>query len=345
MEATKTELELLESLYEGRKPVYGEVHDHSSCGDGKYPLMHWRGAMQALRIDFAAILDHRQVEHMYHPDWEDGVFLGGTEPGTKISDSKAEVAQMHYNMIFEGPRPLEELLEAFPEFEFTGAPDGRFNYPKFTTARMQELIAYIQSHGGVFVHPHPKQLMRSEDPLDYWFADGTGIEIVTNGIESQQTRDNYALYQALLAKGKRVWGFAGGDYHACATDSSISTIYAREKKNAAYLEALCVGDFTAGGVGIRMCVGETRMGGSTAFVGKQLIVSAGDFHRSVGNPEHRYLLEVHSDRGVEASVEFSCPEGTTLSLPAEDRDFYRTTVTDINRNLILAYGNPIWNDR
>lgn len=345
MIANEKEIVMLEKLYEGRTPYHGELHDHSSCGDGKRSLMHWRGAMEALHMDFATILDHRQVEHMYHPDWEDGVFLGGTEPGAKITDSKAEVPVIHYNMIFEGPKPLEELLEAFPEYEFTGAPNGRFNYPKFTTPRLIELIEYVRAHGGMFVHPHPKQQMQSNDPLDYWFADGTGIEIVTNGITTKQTRDNYELYQALLAAGKRVWGCAGSDFHRCASDSSLTTVYATEKKNAAYLEPLCVGDFTAGGVGIKMCIGDTRMGGSTSFGGKRLTVAVGDFHRSIANPEHRYRLEIISDQGVEESAEFDCREGIAISLEAADRAFYRTTVTDVSRNLILAYGNPIWNDR
>ena len=344
MKATQNEIEFLNQQYAGRRPFHGELHDHSACGDGRRTLMHWRGAMEALHVDFAAILDHRQVEHMYHPDWEDGVFLGGSEPGTKISDSKAENPQMHYNMIFEGPKPLEELLEAFPEFAFSGGITGRFNYPKFTTERMMELARYIREHGGMFVHPHPKQLMQSDDPTDYWFGDWTGIEIITNGCTTQQTQDNYELYKALLAAGKRVWGCAGNDYHCCASDQALTTVYATEKKNAAYMEALRVGDFTAGCVGIRMCIGETRMGGETAFDGKTLILCVDDFHCNFANPEHTYRLEIISDAGVEESVNFKPGEPLYVSLPTKaDRRFYRTTVTDLNRNLILAYGNPIWN--
>ena len=51
-------------------------------------------------IDFAAILDHRQVRHMYQPVWQDGLFIPGTEPAAVIDDWKAQVNQLHYNMLF-----------------------------------------------------------------------------------------------------------------------------------------------------------------------------------------------------------------------------------------------------
>jgi len=111
--ATAREINKLEKLYEGCKVYHGELHDHSASGgtsDGKLPLQEWVKEMAELNMDFAAILDHRQVRHMYLPEWKDGLFIGGSEPGTRISDSKAEVAEMHYNMLFEGPKELEALL-------------------------------------------------------------------------------------------------------------------------------------------------------------------------------------------------------------------------------------------
>ena len=91
----------LEKLYEGRKVYHGELHDHSASGgtsDGSCPLSEWPAKMKSLGMDFAAILDHRQVRHMYLPAWEDGLFIPGTEPGTAIEDGKAENNGMHYNI-------------------------------------------------------------------------------------------------------------------------------------------------------------------------------------------------------------------------------------------------------
>ena len=54
----------LQDLYEGRKPYHGEMHDHAATGgtsDGTRPLSHWKGAMEALKIDFAAILGDAKI--------------------------------------------------------------------------------------------------------------------------------------------------------------------------------------------------------------------------------------------------------------------------------------------
>ena len=76
-------------LYENCRPFHGELHDHSASGgtsDGKCPFAEWPEKMKAIKMDFAAILDHRQIRHLYQPEWEDGLFIPGTEPGTAISD-------------------------------------------------------------------------------------------------------------------------------------------------------------------------------------------------------------------------------------------------------------------
>ena len=65
------EKEQLLSLYCGCRPYFGELHDHSRSGgtaDGKSPLSEWVQDMKTLKMDFAAILDHRQVRHMYLPE-------------------------------------------------------------------------------------------------------------------------------------------------------------------------------------------------------------------------------------------------------------------------------------
>lgn len=345
---TEKELLHLNSLYQNRRAFHGELHDHSASGgtsDGKRPLMHWRGAMEALGIDFAAILDHKQVRHMYLPEWEDGVFLGGTEPGTRhIVDIPIEKNGLHYNIIFEGPKPLEELLSEFPEFEFTGGAEGHFKYPDFTKARFCELIDAVKKKGGFFVYPHPKQVAVSDDPLHYWFCDDIAMEVFYVSMDSNYTKENYRLWTDLLSLGKRVWASAGCDLHACATDQALTTIYAEEKKNAAYIKHLRMGDFVCGPVGIRMCVGDTLMGGTCKFGKDRLILSVGDFHRSVKNPEHTYRVDILSDRGVVCSKEFSCDDELCLAIDTSaDVKFYRAEVFDLNRDLRIAIGNPIWN--
>lgn len=333
-------------LYENCRVFHGELHDHSNSGgtsDGKCTLAEWREQLQALQMDFAAILDHRQARHMYQSEWEDGLFIPGTEPGTSISDSKAVDPRMHYNILLPDRDLLEGLLMEFPEYQFTGGVEGHFVYPNFTRERFGQLIDAIKARGGFFVHPHPKQTMISDDPCDYWFRDETGIEVFYMDLAGEHTRANYPLWTALLAAGKRVWACAGGDMHGRTVNTALTTIYAEAHTSESFLSHLRVGDFTCGPVGVRMCVGNTKTGGQCAFDGQRLIVCVSDFHESVKIPGHEYRLDIINDRGMVCSMPVSCDEMNFISIDTEECAFYRAEVFDATRNLRIAVGNPIWN--
>ena len=336
----------LERLYEGCAVYHGELHDHSQSGgtsDGKCPLEEWPDKLRALEMDFAAILDHRQVRHMYQPVWTETLFIPGTEPGTHITDSGAENGSMHYNILLPNRDDLEKLLDAFPEYGFTGGIEGHFTYPSFTRARFCELIDAVRAMGGFFVHPHPKQLMRSDDPLDYWFRDGMGIEVCYISLDSEETKQNYALWTDLLRLGKKVYATAGCDLHAEPHDTALTTLYAEDRSAKVWLSHLAAGDFTCGAAGIRMAVGGTRTGGTCSFSGQRLIVCVGDFHRSVLDPSHAYRADILNEKGVVMSGPVSPEAYGWFSLDAEDCAFYRAEVYDETRDLRIAVGNPIWN--
>jgi len=340
------EKDRLLNLYQNCRVYHGELHDHSASGgtsDGRCPLSDWRVRMADLKMDFATILDHRQIRHMYLPEWEDGLFIPGTEPGTAISDSGAARPEMHYNLLLPDRDLLEGLLNEFPEYEFTGGVEGHFIYPRFTRERFGQLIDAIKARGGFFVHPHPKQVMVSDDPLDYWFRDETGIEVFYMDMDSEHTRANYPLWVELLKAGKRVWACAGGDKHCQADVGALTTIYAEECSSKAFLSHLRVGDFTCGPVGVRMCIGDTKTGGKCSFDGQTLTVCVSDFHESVSFPDHEYRLDVLNEQGRVFSAPVSSEEETFVSLAAEPCAFYRAEVFDVTRNLRIAIGNPIWN--
>lgn len=338
----------LDSLYAECQVYHGELHDHSNSGgtsDGKCTLAEWTEQMRQLHMDFAAILDHRQIRHMYLPEWQDGLFIPGTEPAARISDDKTPPNGLHYNMLFTDRDELEKLLNEFPEYEFTGGLEGHFKYPPFTRERFGQLIDAVRAHGGFFVHPHPKQVMQSDDPLDYWFRDETGIEVFYVSMDSEYTRQNYPLWLELLAAGKRVWACAGGDLHNQPVDTALTTLYAEKHTSKAFLSHLRTGDFTCGPVGIRMCVGDTKTGGQCAFAGQRLILCISDFHISVQNTAHEYRLDIFNDQGLVCSHPISCDRATYLALDTQDCAFYRAEVFDVTRNLRIAVGNPIWNKR
>jgi DNA repair exonuclease SbcCD ATPase subunit len=118
MYATAQDISLLERLYKDRNPYHGQLHDHASTGgrsDGKCTLAEWKKGLEELSLDFATILDHRQVRHMHLPEWDETMFIGGTEPGTVIDDSPAEEKMLHYLMIFPKREQLETLLTGLNE--------------------------------------------------------------------------------------------------------------------------------------------------------------------------------------------------------------------------------------
>lgn len=343
------DLELLNSIYGERQVYQGELHDHANTGgtsDGKRTLEHWKGALEALEMDFATILDHKQVRHMYLPEWDNSIFIGGTEPATRIPDAVCgEKISTHYNMIFSEPKGLERVLEAFPEFEFTGGPEGHFQYRRFTRERFGKLIDAVIENGGFFVIPHPKQVIKSDELEDFWYRDWTALEVFYQSIEYPGVADNYAVWTGLLAQGKHIWASAGCDKHRCARDTALTSIYAEEKDSACFIKHLRKGDFTCGPVGIQMCIGETAMGGMCKFDGQRLVVGVGKFHKSVRNPEHKFRMDILDEQGVVYSQEISCEEPTYYAMNVENRDFYRVEIYDITKNLLIAIGNPIWNEK
>lgn len=356
MKATDADIARLNKLYAGRVAFHGELHDHANTGgtsDGERPLSHWIGALEALKMDFAAILDHKQVRHMYLPEWEDGLFLCGTEPGTDIIDSQASFQETHYNMLFENSRLLEELLEEFPEYEFTGGPEGHFIYPNFTRERFGQLIDAVKAKGGLFVIPHPKQCMKSEHPLDYWYRDWTGLEVFYRDFRDprpgkEYTAANYALWTTLLGMGKRIWACAGVDGHKVCSDKALTTLYATERTNAAMIRPLRAGDFTCGAVGVRMCIGDTVCGGECRIENQRLVVSIGDFHESVYIKGHTYRVDILDDKGIVCSKELSyeeCAQNVYLAVDTQKVDFYRVEVFDVTSGYRIAIGNPIWDSR
>ena len=104
-----------------------------------------------------------------------------------------------------------------------------------------------------------------------------------------------------------------------------------------------VGDFTAGPVGVRMCVGDTVMGYECDFTDQRVVISVGDFHKSVLDPKHTYRLDVYAQEQIVFSGEVKPDEVTYFALDAENVMFYRTEVIDVTTNSKLALGNPIWN--
>ncbi|MBQ7651475.1 MAG: hypothetical protein IJS15_10980 [Victivallales bacterium] len=346
--AAENEKQRLEAAYKGRKAFHGELHDHSASGgtsDGHCTLDVWKKEMAELKMDFAAILDHRQVRHMYLPEWDDTLFICGTEPGTVITDSHASRKDLHYNMLFANSAALEKVLAAFPEYGFEGAPEGHFQYPSFTRERFGELMDAVRDNGGFFVIPHPRQITVTDDVMDFWFRDYSGIEVFYEDLDSKASIDDYPVWEELLQRGKKVWACAGGDKHGHPGTGALTTIYAEEQRGPAYIPHLRCGDFTSGNAGIRMLLGDTLTGGERPFrKDEKLLIAIGDVHESVRFPGHEYSMALLDDKKVVFKCEVSPDAMQYFSFPvSETARWMRAELFDETRKQRIAIGNPIWN--
>ena len=349
----------LNKLYGGLQPYYGELHDHAATGgtsDGKQPLTVWKEELGKLKMDFATIVDHRQSLHMYLPEWDNSIFIGGSEAACRIKDRTGVF--LHYNMIFSDPAGLEAVVSQFPEFNYrewteedragTGG-QMHFDYPALTAARFTEVCNAVYANGGFvsLVHPKSDGYISSEDPADAYFREGTAIEVFytyNSTRDGWHVKANYELWTSMIKAGYKVYASAGNDEHNMPSDKAVSVIYAEERSADAWVRQMRNGTFVPGGVGVRSAVGDTIMGGTTAFAGQRFTFSVGDFHSSIYNPDHTYRVDVLDQNGVVFSREVSCAEVSYFAFDADNAsNYYYIEVHDVTTGTLLAIGNPIWN--
>ncbi|MBR2311398.1 MAG: hypothetical protein IKA47_12865 [Oscillospiraceae bacterium] len=329
MIAQQKDIDALVDAYAGRVIKFGELHNHTDAGptaDGWQSLATWKEEMQKLGLSFAAIVDHKQVAHMYHKDWRtqatedcDVVFIGGSEPGTSILDSKAVQKNLHYNMLLNDPKKLLQVVQDNPKFCIKSARYEAFNwnaaygstnkagtydpmdyendptgilqtwtYPKFTVEEFNRFSNAIYDAGGLLVHVHPKysSYLISDDPLDYFFGNVMGLEIFTcdrygRSPSFEKNDDAYKVWADLVNIGKRVFATSGCDNHRMPSPYAMTAIYASPLPNSdEYMQYVHNGDIAPGWVGIRMLLGDVLMGGETDFADKRLIFSVGEMYQN-----------------------------------------------------------------
>lgn len=356
--ASQAEIEKLEKLYEGRIALHGEFHNHADTGgksDGKVNLTTWKDNMQyVFDMDFAAIVDHKQVLHMRLPEWDNTWFVGGTEAATTIGDLSDQCSQntLHYNMIFAYPEQLEAVLFKFSnDFQYM---NDHFRYPSFKKETFMELVKYIQKQGGFFsnVHPLYDSYLVSTNPEDYWYGDGMGFEVLcaySGAMELIHNLEARYYWDLMLDAGHRVFATAGSDSHRLPKTAGLSTFYCFKQDAADIVATARTGNFTAGAVGIRMNIGDTMSGGLADFTNQRLVLSVSDFHSIEYKPNHTYRLDVYANGAQNGQLVMSeeLTDPTGISYFAIDVDpsvrYYRAEVYDVTQDYIFAVGNPIWN--
>ncbi len=353
--ASEEDVTKLESQYAGLTAHHGQLHDHAKTGrrsDGNNTLTEWKEGMPSVGMEYAAILDHKQTDHLHLDEWDPTLFITGTEAMTYILDRPAVCNKFHYNMIFPSLSEFEAHLNQFPEqYRYI---DGLFDYRQFDSATFIDIMNSVLDKGGYFVIPHPMQTSEtgdSDNPLDYFYIEHIGYEVLyyfdpaDKDVSIQKVKDNYWLWTGLLAADKRVYVSAGCDAHSLPTNRALSTVYSAQKLDTSYIRQLRLGNYTAGPVGVRMSIGDTIMGGTGTFAGQRVVFSVGDFHAQHVDPAHTYRVDVLSDTGVVFSQTVDPNEMTYIAFDAdENAKFYRVEIHDEQLKFsLLALGNPIWN--
>lgn len=347
--AVEEALRQLKALYAGRTAMHGDMHTHTNSGgtsDGKTPLAEFVRQLKELGLDFAAVVDHKQIRHCLLPEWDD-MLICGTEPAAKILDDerKPKESGLHYCMLFQQPSDFFRVMEAFPEYQFAGGPDGHFVYAKFTPERFAELGRFIYSLGGLMVHAHPKQVMVSETPEHYYFGENVPLESILGDANSYDTIQNRDLWVSLLKQGKRMHTHGDSDTHAQAKNGALTTVYARERKGAAVLREVREGDCAAGAIGIKMAINGARMGGSLPYrEGLNLAIQLDDYYKPTMLDDTVYCLKVYTERGLAYASEFSGQHPQRLVIPVKERKYYRVEVTNESDGFYVGISNPIWLD-
>lgn len=218
-------------------------------------------------------------------------------------------------------------------------------YASFTPERFAELGRFIYSLGGLMVHAHPKQMLSSDNPMDYYFGENVPLETILGDADAYDTWQNLGVWEALLKLGKRVHTHGDSDTHGAAKNRAITTVYATERKGAAILREVREGDCAAGAIGIKMAISGARMGSSLPYrEGLTLAIQLDDYYKATMLDDTVYCLKVYTERGLAYASEFSGKQPQHLSIPVKDRKYYRVEVTNESDGSIVSVSNPIWLD-
>lgn len=246
-------------------------------------------------------------------------------------------------MIFPDKYLLGKMLEKFKDkYEFCGDElTGSFVYKDFTHKELEEVAAFITENGGIFAHAHPKSMLTSSDPLDYYLGEKTYLEAFTDMYTSAVSQNNCKLWSDILSLGKKVYTISGSDSHAHSRNGCVSVVYAEQRLNSSLFPYFKKGDFSSGAFGIKASIGNTAMGGTVSYEdGLVFNAQIGDLFDIYENKN--FLVKVITDKGIAYAKTFDGEGKMRISLAIKKRKFYRIEIVDLDNFCVFGLSNPIW---
>ena len=109
----------------------------------------WTNFLAEKDLDFVALVDHRQSNHMRREEWDETMFMGATETGHRRLDSNGEIDAMHYNILLNDPDELDRILSTFDKFNHTGEGHFKINSSNpLTEEEFSQLVEMVREAGG-----------------------------------------------------------------------------------------------------------------------------------------------------------------------------------------------------
>jgi hypothetical protein len=211
------------SYFEDGIWLKGNLHTHtanSHCGHYEVEKVIDMYTSFKMNYDFLAITDHYRLTNL----------------DKYINDEKI--------ILFQGVEHKEDFYHCL------GININKCEDDKNDLNNHQSLFEEVERQGGINIicHPHVNK-------NDYWplerlleLNNYTGIEIFNNNVRFDNSGNAIAtdLWDELLSKGKKVWGFADDDMHLFQRcGGGFNMVLAKEKTREAILEAIKSGSFYA----------------------------------------------------------------------------------------------------
>ncbi|MBO9128138.1 CehA/McbA family metallohydrolase [Bacillus sp. 165] len=295
----------------------GDLHTHSVHSDGKFTLREKADIAERDGLDFVALTDHN-------------------------TSSQNEAYPRDVNTLFI---PGMELTTNWGHLNFFGVSDP---VRDFRVNNMEDLHAQLEEgrKRGAYIslnHPYCRNTgWRLEWDFDYDWVE------VWNGPWREDNQAALDWWQEQLVSGKRLVAVGGSDTHRpdpyVVHGMPTTWVYSKSLTSAEILKAIDRGhvvlSYSPQGPFIDLTCG-TSMAGDICEDTKHPVLL------NVKNTEFSDVVKVISNHGIELEVLVEEGQDTLdLSLPAEERFFYRVEVwryfPQVKSRLLAALSNPIY---